>query len=212
MTQSGQHQGNGPTHICFIIDDQDPHNRAYRVGYHEAGAISTSFLLVAKNELGYDAMLEVASLEFSISAMEIINPPTWAQPKGYNNGIKTGAGHLVFIAGQVAWDEDQQIVGQGNFVKQFDQALANVLAVLKQAGGRPEHLVKLTIFVTDKEVYRGQQKEIGQAYRLRMGKHFPAMTLVEVKNLLEVDALIEIEGMAVIESRSQSQSRERNRR
>lgn len=131
--------------------------------------------------------------------MEIINPPTWAKPKGYNNGIKANAGRLVFIAGQVAWDEQQQIVGRGDFVAQFDQALANVLTVLSEAGGRPEHLVKLTIFVTDKEAYRRQQREIGQAYRQRMGKHFPAMTLVEVKSLLEEGALIEIEGMAVIE-------------
>lgn len=131
--------------------------------------------------------------------MDIINPPTWARPKGYNNGIKTGAGHLVFIAGQVAWDEHQQIVGRGDFVAQFDQALANVLTVLGQAGGRPEHLVKLTLFVTDKEAYQSHQREIGQAYRRRMGKHYPAMTLVEVKSLLEEGALIEIDAMAVIE-------------
>ena len=154
---------------------------------------------MAKNELGYDAILEVESLESNISAMEIINPPTWAQPKGYNNGIKAGVGNLVFIAGQVAWDENQQIVGRGNFIRQFDQALANVLTVLREAGGRPEHLVKLTIFVTDKQAYQRQQAEIGQAYRRRMGKHYPAMTLVEVKSLLEDDALIEMEGMAVIE-------------
>ncbi|MBI3948950.1 MAG: RidA family protein [Acidobacteria bacterium] len=131
--------------------------------------------------------------------MEIINPITWAQPKGYNNGIKTGAGQLVFIAGQVAWDANQQIVGREDFARQFDQALANVLTVLKEAGGQPGQLVKLTIFVTDKEAYQRQQKEIGQAYRQRMGKHFPAMTLVEIKSLLEAGAMIEIEAMAVIE-------------
>lgn len=131
--------------------------------------------------------------------MNIINPTTWARPKGYNNGIKARAGHLVFIAGQVAWDENQRMVGRGDFVAQFDQALANVLTVLSEAGGQPKHLVKLTLFVTDKETYRRQQKEVGQAYCRQMGKHFPAMTLVEVKSLLEEDALIEIEGMAVIE-------------
>jgi len=131
--------------------------------------------------------------------MEIINPPTWARPTGYNNGIKTRAGSLVFVAGQVAWDENQLMVGRGDFVRQFDQALANVLTVLKAAGGQPAHVVKLTLFVTDKAAYQRHQTEIGQAYRRQMGAHYPAMTLVEVKSLLEEEALIEIEGMAVIE-------------
>jgi enamine deaminase RidA (YjgF/YER057c/UK114 family) len=132
--------------------------------------------------------------------MEIINPTIWARPKGYSNGIKASAGRLVLIAGQIAWDERQRMVGRGHFAIQFDQALANVLTVLREAGGQAEHLVKLTIFVTDKEAYRRQQQEIGQAYRRRMGKHYPAMSLVEVKSLLEDDALVEIEAMAVIES------------
>lgn len=131
--------------------------------------------------------------------MDIINPPTWTRPKGYNNGIKARAGSLIFMAGQVAWDENQQIVGRGDFVRQFDQALANVLTVLKAAGGQPAHVVKLTFFVTDKAAYQRHQTEIGQVYRRQMGTHYPAMTLVEVKSLLEEGALIEIEGMAVIE-------------
>ena len=131
--------------------------------------------------------------------MEIINPTTWAQPKGYSNGIKARAGQVIFIAGQVAWDEKQQIVGREDFVRQFDQALANVLTVLGAAGGQPGNLMKLTIFVTDKKAYQKQQKEIGQAYRRLMGRHYPAMTLVEVRGLLEDGALIEIEGMAIIE-------------
>ncbi len=131
--------------------------------------------------------------------MQIINPPTWAQPKGYNNGIRARAGQLVFIAGQIAWDEQRRAIGLGRMAAQFDQALANVLTVLEQAGGRAEQLVKLTIFVTDKQAYRDQQQEIGQAYRQRMGKHYPAMTLVEVKSLFEDEAMIEIEAVAVIE-------------
>lgn len=131
--------------------------------------------------------------------MEIINPPTWAPPKGYNNGVKTTAGQLVFIAGQVAWDEHERIVGGDDFAAQFDRALANVLTVLGEAGGKPSDLVKLTIFVTDKQAYIEARSKIGQAYRQRMGKHYPAMTLVEVEDLLEEGALVEIEGIAVIE-------------
>lgn len=132
--------------------------------------------------------------------MDLINPPGWAPPKGYNNAIKARAGQIICIAGQIAWDEQQQIVGRGDMVRQFDQALANVLTVLTEAGGQPEHLVRLTLFVTDKEAYRRSVREIGEVYRRRMGRHFPAMTLVEVRSLLEDDAMIEIEAMAIIES------------
>lgn len=131
--------------------------------------------------------------------MEIMNPTEWAPPKGYNNAVKVRAGALVFIAGQVAWDDQQRLIGRGDFAAQFDQALANVLTVLGAAGARPEHLVKLTIFVTDKQAYQKSLREIGRAYRERMGKHYPAVTLVEVKSLLESGALIEIEAVAVIE-------------
>jgi enamine deaminase RidA (YjgF/YER057c/UK114 family) len=131
--------------------------------------------------------------------MEIINPPGWTPPKGYNNGMKAKVREVVFIAGQVAWDAGQNIVGPGNFVAQFDQALANVLSVVAHAGAGPEAIGKLTIFVTDKQEYLKQLKQIGQVYRQRMGKHYPAMTLVEAKSLLEEGALVEIEGIAVIE-------------
>jgi enamine deaminase RidA (YjgF/YER057c/UK114 family) len=106
---------------------------------------------------------------------------------------------VLFIAGQVAWDAEQRLVGPGDFVAQFDQALANVLSVVAEARATPEALVKLTIFVADKQEYLRRRKEVGAVYRQQMGKHYPAMTLVEVKSLLEEGALVEIEGIAVIE-------------
>ncbi len=128
----------------------------------------------------------------------IVNPKGWAKPVGYNNGIKAESGNLLFISGQVAWDNEQKIVGLGDFVKQFDQTLANVLAVVSSAGGQAQNLTQLTIYVTNKQDYLARLKEIGEVYRLKMGKHYPAMTLVEVKSLLEPGAEIEMDGMAVI--------------
>lgn len=129
---------------------------------------------------------------------EIINPSGWAAPKGYNNAIKSKGGDLLFVAGQVAFNEKAQVVGKGDFVKQFDQALKNFIEVVKAARGGPGDVVKMTFYVSDKKAYQQNIEEVGKAYRWHMGKHFPAMTLVEVKSLLEEDALIEIEGIAVI--------------
>jgi enamine deaminase RidA (YjgF/YER057c/UK114 family) len=106
-------------------------------------------------------------------------------------------GRLLFIAGQVAWNQQQQIVSD-DIVKQFDQALANVLAVVSESGGKANQIARLIIYVTDKNDYRARMKEIGERYRARMGKHFPAMVLVEVAGLLEDGARIEIEGIAVL--------------
>jgi len=126
-----------------------------------------------------------------------INPESLGAPSGYSNGVLTNAGgRLLFIAGQVAWDRQQQIVSD-DLVEQFDCALANVIAVAAEAGGKPEQIARLTIYVTDKNDYKTRMKEIGERYRARMGKHFPAMVLVEVKSLLEDDAKVEIEGVAV---------------
>ena len=128
----------------------------------------------------------------------LINPESLGAPRGYANGVLTEAGgRLLFVAGQVAWDAQQQIVA-GDLVGQFDRALANVIAVVAEAGGQPEHIARLVIYVTDKDEYRVHMKEIGAHYRARMGKHFPAMVLVEVKGLLEDRAKIEIEGVAVL--------------
>ena len=128
-----------------------------------------------------------------------IQPPGWAAPKGYSNGmLVTGGGSMLFIAGQVAWDAQQQIVGEGDFVRQFTQALKNVVSVLTEAGGRPEHVVRMTLYLTDCGTYLEHQKEVGAAYRSIMGKHFPAMSAVQVAALMEPGALLEIEATAVL--------------
>ena len=126
-----------------------------------------------------------------------INPESLGAPLGYSNGVLTAGGRLLFIAGQIAWNQQQQIVS-ADLVEQFDQALANVIIVLTEAGGRPEQIARLVIYVTDKNEYRERMKEIGERYRARMSRHFPAMVLVEVKSLLEDDAKIEIEAIAVL--------------
>ena len=116
--------------------------------------------------------------------MKVINPISLGAPHGYSNGVLAEAGgHLLFIAGQIAWDRQQQIVS-ADLVEQFDRALANVIAVVTEAGGQPEQIARLIIYVTDKDEYKKRMKEIGERYRARMGKHFPAMVLVEVAGLL----------------------------
>ncbi len=130
--------------------------------------------------------------------MRIINPTSLAPPRGYNHGLLCPAGgHVLLIAGQVAWDRDANIVSD-DFAQQFDRALANVLDVVRDAGGGPETIAKLTIYVTSMAEYTAARKDVGVAYRARMGQHFPAMTLVEVKALLEAGAKVEIDGIAVI--------------
>ena len=131
--------------------------------------------------------------------LQFINPASLGRPRGYANGVLAApGGSLLFIAGQIAWDEQQQIVS-ADFVAQFDRALANVIAVVTEAGGTPEQLARLVVYVTDKEEYRARLPEIGARWRSRMDRHFPAMALVEVKSLLEDDAKVEIEGIAVIQ-------------
>ena len=131
-------------------------------------------------------------------SLTFINPESLGAPRGYANGVLTEAGgRLLFIAGQIAWDEQQRIVSD-DIVEQFDLALANVIAVVKKAGGQPEQIARLIIYVTDKNEYRARMKEIGERYRAHMGKHFPAMVLVEVAGLLEDRAKLEIEGIAVL--------------
>ncbi|PYS46982.1 MAG: enamine deaminase RidA [Acidobacteria bacterium] len=127
-----------------------------------------------------------------------INPESLGRPVGYTNGLLTTREfRLLFIAGQIGWDESQQLVGQ-DFVEQFDCALKNVLAVVRESGGAPDGIARLVIYVTDKEEYRARRREIGERWRAQMGDHYPAMTLVEVKGLLEDGAKVEIEGIAVI--------------
>jgi len=128
----------------------------------------------------------------------LINPETLGAPKGYANGILVDpGGKLLFIAGQIGLDADQQIVGD-DFVEQFGQALSNVIAVVNHAGGKPGDIVRLTLYVIDKREYASRTAEIGIRYRELMGKHYPAMALVEVTGLLHDSAKVEIEGTAVI--------------
>ena len=128
--------------------------------------------------------------------MKTINPPAWAQPTGYSNGI-VAEGATLFIAGQIGWDENRALVSD-RLVDQFDRALANVIEVVAAAGGTPQSIVRLTIFVVDIPQYSAARREIGERYRTRMGSHYPAMTLVQVAALLEPGALVEIEGTAVL--------------
>ena len=131
--------------------------------------------------------------------IEPVEPAGWSRPKGYSNGVLArGAQSFLFVSGQVAWDADQRLVARGDFAAQFAQALRNVVAVVKAAGGWPEHIVRMTVYVTDKRLYSARTKEIGAAWREIMGKHYPAMALVQVADLLEPGALVEIEATAAM--------------
>lgn len=130
--------------------------------------------------------------------MRLINPAELGAPSGYSHGALAPAGaRILFVAGQVGWNRDQHLVSD-DFVDQFEQALANVLTVVENAGGSGENLARLTIFVTNKQEYLADLAALGQAYRRVMGRHFPAMALVEVQALLEPGAKVEIEGTAAI--------------
>jgi enamine deaminase RidA (YjgF/YER057c/UK114 family) len=128
--------------------------------------------------------------------MQILQPPDWARAKGFSNGI-AASGRLVFIAGQVGW------TGQGewkekSFAGQFRQTIQNILEVLEQAKGKPEHIVRLTWYVLDRDEYLASLKEVGAAYRELMGKHYPTMAVVQVSGLVERNARLEIEATAVV--------------
>ena len=131
-------------------------------------------------------------------SFKLINPESLGVPSGYANGVLVDeSGRLLFIAGQIAWDNQQKIVSD-DFVEQFDKALANVITVVRAAGGEPDNIVRLVIYVTNKIEYRERTKEVGERYRKHMDKHFPAMVLVQVAGLLDDRAKVEIEGMAVM--------------
>lgn len=130
--------------------------------------------------------------------MKIFNPEGWRRPAGYSNGI-AARGELLFVAGQIGWNENEEIVSD-DFAEQTAQALRNVAAVLRAAGSGPEHVVRMTWYVTDKREYLAAAERIGSAYREIIGKHYPAMTLVQVAALLEDRAKVEIEATAVIPS------------
>ena len=125
-----------------------------------------------------------------------VQPDGWPRPSGYSNGM-VAEGRLLFVAGQVGWDPTSLKFSPA-FSAQFAQALSNVMAVVRKAGGGPEHLARLTVYVTDKKEYLGSLKELGAAWREHLGKHFPAMALVQVAGLVEDGAKVEIEATAVL--------------
>lgn len=127
---------------------------------------------------------------------EIVNPPGWPRPSGYANGVLAEGRYLV-ISGQIGWNERNQLVGDG-FLAQARQALRNVVAVLRAAGGLPQDLVRLTWYVTNADEYRESVRELGAAYREIVGTHYPAMALVQVAALLESGAMVEIEATAIL--------------
>jgi len=132
----------------------------------------------------------------SKNAFEFLQPKNWLPPKGYSNGV-AAEGRQVFVAGQIGWNDRCELVSD-DFVAQIECALVNIVQVVAEAGGEPHHLTRLTWYVTDKATYVSRQKEIGEAYRRVIGRHFPAMTLIVVAGLLEPGAKVEIEGTAVI--------------
>jgi enamine deaminase RidA (YjgF/YER057c/UK114 family) len=128
--------------------------------------------------------------------MQILHPRHWKPAKGFANGV-AATGRQVYVAGQIGWNAEQRFESD-DFVAQVEQALANIVAVLAEADAKPEHLVRLTWYVTDKGEYLARLAEVGRAYRRAIGRHFPAMTLVQVAGLLEDRAKVEIEATAVI--------------
>jgi enamine deaminase RidA (YjgF/YER057c/UK114 family) len=129
--------------------------------------------------------------------MSIVLPPGWAPPIGYANGIVASAGRVVFIAGQVGWDEQQRFHSE-DLVPQFEQALKNVLMVLAQAGGAPEQICRMTAYCIDKPAYLAGRAELGRVWKRLMGSHYPAMSMIFVTDLLDHPAKIELEATAVI--------------
>lgn len=134
-------------------------------------------------------------------SVETIAVEAWKAPRGYSNGMLAPAGaRMLAVAGQIAWDAEQRIVS-ADFAAQFRQALANVLAIVRAAGGGPNDLMSLTIYVVDKQAYLARVKELGAIWKELVGKHYPAMALVEVKGLLEPGAQVEIQALAAIAPR-----------
>jgi enamine deaminase RidA (YjgF/YER057c/UK114 family) len=129
--------------------------------------------------------------------MKALHPAGWAAPVGYANGIEVPAGRLVFIAGQVGWDGAQRFHSEA-IPQQFEQALKNTLAVLAEAGGRPEHVCRMTAYCCDKPAYLAARPELGRIWKRLMGRHYPAMSLIFVSDLLDSPGKIELEATAVI--------------
>jgi enamine deaminase RidA (YjgF/YER057c/UK114 family) len=137
--------------------------------------------------------------------MRTLQPPDWAPPRGYSNGV-AAQGTFVFVAGQIGWNARGEIESD-DFVAQARQALENIVTVLAEAGAGPADITRLTWYITDKQLYRAAQRELGRAYRDVIGAHYPAMTLVQVAALLEDRALVEIEATAVMAGRGPRDAR-----
>jgi len=128
--------------------------------------------------------------------MKVLHPQGWSPPQGYANGI-AASGTVVFVAGQVGWNARQKFESE-NIVPQFEQALKNVLAVLAEAGGRPEHICRITAYCCDKPAYLAARAELGRIWRAQMGRHYPAMSMIFVSDLLDSPGKIELEATAVL--------------
>lgn len=129
--------------------------------------------------------------------MRVLLPEGWAPPQGYSNGVVADEGRLVFIAGQVGWDAQQRFHSD-QIAPQFAQALDNILAILREAGGEPHHICRITAFCCDKPAYLAARGELGKIWRERMGRHYPAMSMIFVADLLDRPGVIELEATAVV--------------
>ena len=128
---------------------------------------------------------------------ERLHPPSWLPPIGYSNGIAARAGRIVFVAGQIGWNAEQRFETR-DLAQQFERALDNIVAVLAEAGARPEHICRMTAYCTDKPGYLAARSELGRIWRRLIGKHFPAMSMIFVSDLLDAPGKIELEATAVI--------------
>lgn len=129
-------------------------------------------------------------------SLQILHPPGWLPPIGYANGIRA-TGQVIFVAGQVGWGPDQRFQSE-DLVPQFEQALKNILAILAEAGAKPQHICRITAFCIDKPAYLANRRELGRIWKSLMGNHFPAMSMIFVADLLDTPAKIELEATAVI--------------
>ena len=132
-----------------------------------------------------------------VPTLEVLHPPGWAKPIGYSNGIAVSGGRVVFVAGQVGWDAQQRFASD-DIVAQFDQALRNVLEVVARAGGRPEHVCRITAYCCDRDAYLAARPKLAEVWRTLMGRHYPAMSMIFVADLLDRPGTIELEATAVV--------------
>ena len=144
-----------------------------------------------------------------MSQLSVVHPPEWAPTKGYSAGVRADGGAQLFVAGQIGWDAQQRFTTD-DFIEQFTLALDNVLSVVRAAGGRPEQIAEMTIYVTDLDAYRQRARELGPVWRERLGRHYPAMALVGVSGLVEPRAQVEIQARAVLPAHPTSDPQERS--